>query len=74
MSSINKNTSTSDYEIKMDKLEKEGMNKVMELQKKEGRIISSEQGITQLLQNCEKDFESAMGRKMTYSEMRELYG
>jgi len=74
MSSINKNTSTSDYDIKMDKLEKEGMNKVMELQKKEGCIIPSEQGITQLLQNCEKDFESAMGRKMSYGEMRDLYG
>lgn len=57
----------------MNKLEKEGMENVKPLQKKEG-IIPTEQSLTNLLQKGADEFEKEMGRKMTYSEMREMYG
>ena len=57
----------------MNKLEKEGMENVKTLQKKEG-IIPTEQSLTNLLQKGADNFEKEMGRKMTYSEMREMYG
>ena len=57
----------------MNKLEKEGMENVKNLQKKEG-IIPTEQSLTNLLQKGADNFEKEMGRKMTYSEMREMYG
>ena len=57
----------------MNKLEKEGMENVKNLQKKEG-IIPTEQSLTNLLQKGADDFEKEMGRPMTYGEMRDMYG
>ena len=57
----------------MNKLEKEGMENVKTLQKKEG-IIPTEQSLTNLLQKGADDFEKEMGRPMTYGEMRDMYG
>ena len=57
----------------MNKLEKEGMENVKNLQKKEG-FIPIEQSLTNILQKGADEFEKEMGRKMTYGEMREMYG
>ena len=66
-------TEAEKLKIVMNKLEKEGMENVKTLQKKEG-IIPTEQSLTNLLQKGADKFEKEMGRKMTYSEMREMYG
>ena len=57
----------------MIKLEKEGMEDIKELQKKEG-MIPTEQSLTNLLQKGADEFEKEIGRKMSYGEMREMYG
>jgi len=57
----------------MNKLEKEGMKNVKELQKKEG-FIPTEQSLMNLMQKGSDEFEKEMGRKMTYGEMRDMYG
>ena len=73
----NENKMNSDKKNKlekvMNKLEKEGIDNVKELQKKEG-IIPTEKSLIDLLQKGADEFEKEMGRKMTYSEMREMYG
>lgn len=57
----------------MNKLEKEGMKNVKELQKKEG-FIPTEQSLMNLMQKGADEFEKEMGRKMNYGEMRDMYG
>jgi len=54
-------------------LEKEGMENVKTLQKKEG-MIPTEQSLINLMQKGADEFEKEMGRKMNYGEMREMYG
>jgi len=56
------------------KLEKEGMEKVAELQKQNTTLIPMEEKITTILQSGFDEFEKKTGRGMTYSEMREMYG
>ena len=57
----------------MNKLEKEGMENVKELKKKE-ELIPAEQGLMNLMQKGADEFEKEMGRPMDYGEMREMYG
>jgi len=57
----------------MKKIEKEGMENVIELQKKEG-LIPTEQSLINLMQKGADEFEKEMGRPMNYGEMREMYG
>ena len=68
-------TTTRDKKLEkvMNKLEKEGMENVKTLQKKEG-LIPTEQGLMNLMQKGAAEFEKEMGRKMNYGEMREMYG
>lgn len=68
-------TTTTDKKLEkvMNKLEKEGMENMIELQKKEG-IIPTEQSLMKLMQKGADEFEKEMGRKMDYGEMREIYG
>ena len=68
-------TTTTDKKLEkvMNKLEKEGMEKVKTLQKKEGLILT-EQSLMNLMQKGADEFEKEMGRKMNYGEMREMYG
>ena len=58
----------------MDKLEKEGIQKVKQLNK----VVNSSQEMMDALANImkegEKEFIEKTGRRMTYSEMREMYG
>lgn len=58
----------------MKKLEKEGMEKVKQLQQTTGYIVPPEKGIMSILQSGSDEFAKTMGRPMTYSEMREMYG
>jgi hypothetical protein len=68
-------TTTTDKKLEkvMNKLEKEGMENVKTLQKKEGLILT-EQSLMNLMQKGSDEFEKEMGRKMNYGEMREMYG
>ena len=58
----------------MKKLEKEGMEKVKQLQQTTGNIVPPEKGLMSILQSGSDEFAKEMGRPMTYSEMREMYG
>jgi len=66
-------TNQQKLEKVMNKLEKEGMENVKELKKKEG-LIPTEQGLMNLMQKGAAEFEKEMGRPMNYGEMREMYG
>jgi hypothetical protein len=68
-------TTTTDKKLEkvMNKLEKEGMENVKTLQKKEG-MIPTEQSLINLMQKGADEFEKEMGRPMNYGEMREIYG
>ena len=55
------------------RLEEKGMEDVIELKKKEG-IIPTEQSLIGLMQKGADEFEKETGRKMSYGEMREMYG
>jgi len=67
-------TTTTDKKLEkvMNKLEKEGMEKVKTLQKKEGLILT-EQSLINLMQKGADEFEKEMGRPMNYGEMRDMY-
>jgi hypothetical protein len=71
--SSTRETEDKKLEKLMIKLEKEGMEDIKELQKKEG-MIPTEQSLTNLLQKGADEFEKEIGRKMSYGEMREMYG
>ena len=58
----------------MKKLENEGMEKLQALKNAENGIILTEKSLTDIMQSGGDEFEKQMGRKMTYSEMREMYG
>ena len=68
-------TTTTDKKLEkvMNKLEKEGMENIKTLQKKEGLILT-EQSLMNLMQKGSDQFEKEMGRQMNYGEMREMYG
>ena len=71
-------TATDIYEDDMQKikkdLEKQGEADVKKLQKAYNNIIPPEQTLMDLLQKGGDEFERQMGRKMTYGEMRDMYG
>jgi hypothetical protein len=55
------------------KLEKEGMEQLKVLQTKTS-IIPPEKELVSIMQKGADEFKEKMGRNMTYSEMREMYG
>lgn len=55
----------------MNALEKQGETDVKNLAT---TSLPTEQTLMELLQKGANDFEQQMGRKMTYGEMREMYG
>jgi hypothetical protein len=55
----------------MKKLEKEGEDKLAEL-KRIGNV--NEDSLTNIMKNGEKEFIKKTGRRMTYGEMRQMYG
>ena len=58
----------------MKDLEKQGEADVKKLQTEYNAIIPPQQTLMDLLQKGGDEFERQMGRKMTYGEMREMYG
>ena len=58
----------------MKDLEKQGEADVKKLQTAYNAIIPPQQTLMDLLQKGGDEFERQMGRKMTYGEMREMYG
>jgi hypothetical protein len=58
----------------MKKLENEGVEKLQALKNAENGIILTEKSLMDIMQSGGDEFEKQMGRKMTYSEMREMYG
>jgi len=63
--------SGNNLEVLIAKLEKEGEDKLNKL--KETRKLTIE-SLTNLMQTGEQEFIQKMGRPMTYSEMRAIYG
>jgi len=55
----------------MKKIEKEGEDKLAEL-KRIGNV--NEDSLTNIMKNGEKEFIKKTGRRMTYGEMRQMYG
>ncbi len=55
------------------KLEKEGMENLKQLQQEKG-IIQPEKELSALIQKGADEFKQMMGRNMTYGEMRDMYG
>jgi gas vesicle protein len=55
----------------MKKLEKEGMQKVQKLNETSNCNMDT---LTQVMKEGEEEFKQKMGRNMTYSEMRTMYG
>jgi hypothetical protein len=55
------------------KLEKEGMENLKQLQQAKG-LIPPEKDLSALLQKGADEFKNVMGRNMTYGEMRDMYG
>jgi hypothetical protein len=72
------NTSATEDQAKlqsvMNALEKQGEADVKKLQTEYNAIIPPQQTLMDLLQKGGDEFEKQMGRKMTYGEMREMYG
>ena len=58
----------------MKDLEKQGEADVKKLQTAYNALIPPQQTLMDLLQKGGDEFERQMGRKMTYGEMREMYG
>jgi vacuolar-type H+-ATPase subunit H len=68
----NSEFSINKIENLMKKLENEGMDKVQKILKSGEQI--NENKLKNILQEGNKEFEEKTGRKMTYFEMRMLYG
>ena len=72
------NTSATEDQAKlqsvMNALEKQGEADVKKLQTANNALIPPQQTLMDLLQKGGDEFEKQMGRKMTYGEMREMYG
>jgi len=58
----------------MKDLEKQGEADVKKLQTEYNALIPPQQTLMDLLQKGGDEFERQMGRKMTYGEMRDMYG
>ena len=67
------NQSLSNLKTVMNKLEKDAMQNVKQLQKNEG-IIPNGDNLKSLMQKEAEVFEKEIGRSMTYAEMREMFG
>jgi RNA-binding protein YhbY len=55
----------------ISKIEQEGLIKIQHLKDEKALTIES---LTEILLEGEREFIQKMGRKMTYSEMRQAYG
>jgi hypothetical protein len=72
-------TTTSDtkkekLEGLMRRLEEKGMADVKNIQQQTGTIIPPEEALINIMKQGATEFEKETGRKMSYGEMREMYG
>ncbi len=78
MEKINEKTVENSIDSKfLKELEKKGEANAKVIVKdfvKNGNVDDSMKSIQNILQNGFNEFEKETGRKMTYSEMRDLYG
>jgi len=58
----------------MDRLEKEGVKKVEQLKTESKPDEKMMQTLVDIMKDGEKEFIKKTGRRMTYSEMRQMYG
>ena len=72
--SISATDDQAKLQIVMKDLEKQGEADVKKLQTAYNALIPPQQTLMDLLQKGGDEFERQMGRKMTYGEMRDMYG
>ena len=65
---------TTTYQALMEKLEKDGEKKTIELWKRNETTKNVGDTLKNIMSSGEKEFKEKTGRGMTYSEMRQLYG
>ena len=58
----------------MRRLEEKGMADVKNIQQQTGTIIPPEEALINIMKKGATEFEKETGRKMSYGEMREMYG
>ena len=58
----------------MRRLEEKGMADVKNIQQQTGTIIPPEESLINIMKQGATEFEKETGRKMSYGEMREMYG
>ena len=58
----------------MRRLEEKGMADVKNIQQQTGTIIPPEEALMNIMKQGATEFEKETGRKMSYGEMREMYG
>jgi hypothetical protein len=58
----------------MRRLEEKGMADVKNIQQQTGTIIPPEDSLMNIMKQGATEFEKETGRKMSYGEMREMYG
>ncbi len=56
------------------RLEEKGMAEVKNLHQQTGTIIPPEEALMNIMKQGANEFEKETGRKMSYGEMREMYG
>jgi len=58
----------------MRRLEEKGMADVKNIQQQTGTIIPPDEALINIMKQGATEFEKETGRKMSYGEMREMYG
>jgi hypothetical protein len=74
MSTTTTDTKKEKLEGLMRRLEEKGMADVKNIQQQTGTIIPPEESLINIMKQGATEFEKETGRKMSYGEMREMYG
>ena len=74
MSTPTTDTKKEKLETVMKRLEEKGMADVKKLQQQSGTIFPPDKALMNIMNQGADDFEKEMGRKMSYGEMRDMYG
>jgi hypothetical protein len=74
MSTTTTDTKKEKLEGLMRRLEEKGMADVKNIQQQTGTIIPPEEALINIMKQGATEFEKETGRKMSYGEMREMYG
>jgi hypothetical protein len=74
MSTTTTDTKKEKLEGLMRRLEEKGMADVKNIQQQTRTIIPPEEALINIMKQGATEFEKETGRKMSYGEMREMYG